>query len=154
MPIRLAFWGAEELGLYGSRRYVAALTPSERERIHAYVNLDMVGSPNAVRAVYAAKDSGQRKQPRAQRIESLLNSLVKPTQHSAGASDHLPFARAGIPVGGVFTGASERGPGGRPRDACYHLACDRLANVDIPLVVRLARATRRAMLVLSRRAKG
>jgi Iap family predicted aminopeptidase len=151
--IRLAFWGAEELGLYGSRRYVAALTPSERERIHAYVNLDMVGSPNAVRAVYAARDSGQRRQPRAQRLESLLNSLVKPTQHSAGASDHLPFARAGIPVGGVFTGASESGPGGRPRDACYHLACDRLANVDIPLVVRLARATRRAMLVLSRQAK-
>ena len=78
---------------------------------------------------------------------------MKPTQHSAGASDHLPFARAGIPVGGVFTGASEKGPGGRPRDACYHLACDRLTNVDIPLVVRLARATRRAMLVLSRQAK-
>ncbi len=32
-PIRLAFWGAEELGLYGSRRYVAALSPAERKRI-------------------------------------------------------------------------------------------------------------------------
>ena len=131
-PIRLAFWGAEELGLYGSRRYVAALSPAERQRIRAYVNLDMVGSRNAVRAVYAAKDSARRIRNGSQRIENVLNGLVKPTEHSSGASDHVPFARAGIPVGGVFTGASQRGPGGRPSDSCYHLACDRLANVDVP----------------------
>jgi aminopeptidase S len=104
-------------------------------------------------AVYAAKDSERRIRAGSQQIENVLNGLVRPTQHSSGASDHLAFARAGIPVGGVFTGASERGPGGRPRDSCYHLACDRLENVDVPLVVRLARDARSAMLALSRQAK-
>jgi Zn-dependent M28 family amino/carboxypeptidase len=67
-----------------------------------------------------------------------------------GASDHAPFARAGIPVGGLFTGADERktpaqttvfgGVAGAPYDACYHQACDRLANVDVAEATVLARA--------------
>ena len=48
--------------------------------------------------------------------------------------------RAGIEVGGVFTGASERvsardarrfgARAGRPADPCYHRACDTLRNAD------------------------
>ena len=52
--LRFGFWGAEELGLYGSRRYVASLSPAERRRITGYLNLDMLGSPNAVRYLYGA----------------------------------------------------------------------------------------------------
>ena len=37
--LRLAFWGAEEEGLIGSRHYVRGLSPGEREAIAAYVNL-------------------------------------------------------------------------------------------------------------------
>ena len=43
--LRLGFWGGEELGLLGSRRYVNRLARDERRRIAAYLNLDMVGSP-------------------------------------------------------------------------------------------------------------
>jgi hypothetical protein len=56
-----------------------------------------------------------------------------------------------VPVGGVFSGASEAGPGGRPRDPCYHLACDGLANVDARLTARMARAVARALARLSER---
>ena len=52
--LRFGFWGAEELGLYGSRRYVASLSAAERRRITGYLNLDMLGSPNAVRYLYGA----------------------------------------------------------------------------------------------------
>jgi aminopeptidase S len=62
-----------------------------------------------------------------------------------GASDHAPFADSGIPVNGLYTGSSERGPGGRPRDPCYHLPCDTLANVDRRVLLRMARATVRAL---------
>ena len=42
---RFAFWGAEELGLLGSSHYVEALSATELQRIRAYLNFDMVSSP-------------------------------------------------------------------------------------------------------------
>jgi Iap family predicted aminopeptidase len=138
-PVRLAFWGAEELGLIGSRRYVAGLHETERERIAAYVNLDMVGSPNPARGVYSDADPG---------VERLLRRLVGPgaeEENAGGNSDHAPFQRAGIPVGGLFTGA------GRPHDPCYHRACDDIDNVDMPVLVEMARAAGEAVERLSAR---
>ena len=53
--VRLAFWGAEELGLVGARRYIRSLTAGERRRIRAYLNLDMVGSELATPGSVMAK---------------------------------------------------------------------------------------------------
>jgi len=138
-PIRLAFWGAEELGLIGSRRYVRGLSPAEREAIAAYINLDMVGSPEPAHGVYSDTDPG---------IERLLTRLVGPDAEEesvGGNSDHAPFERAGIPVGGLFTGA------GRPHDPCYHRACDDLDNIDMPVLVEMSRAAGEAVERLSAR---
>ena len=49
-----------------------------------------------------------------------------------------------MPVNGLYTGSTERGPGGRPRDPCYHLACDTLDNVNRPVLLRMARTAERA----------
>jgi Iap family predicted aminopeptidase len=137
--VRLAFWGAEELGLIGSRRYVGELEREEREEIAAYMNLDMVGSPNPAQGVYSDADPD---------IESLLRRLVGQgveEENAGGRSDHAPFQRAGIPVGGLFTGA------GAPHDPCYHRACDDIDNVDMPILVKMARAAGEAMERLSAR---
>jgi Iap family predicted aminopeptidase len=138
-PVRLAFWGAEELGLIGSRHYVNELEPEEREEIAAYVNLDMVGSPEPARGVYSDADP---------EIERLLRRLVGPgaEEENAGAnSDHAPFERAGIPVGGLFTGAGE------PHDPCYHRACDDVDNIDMPILETMTRAAGEAVERLSAR---
>jgi aminopeptidase S len=66
-----------------------------------------------------------------------------------GQSDHAPFAEAGVRVGGLFTGADDLGPKGQPHDACYHRACDRLANVDLEMLERMADATARAVFRLT-----
>jgi Zn-dependent M28 family amino/carboxypeptidase len=145
--VRLAFWGAEELGLHGSRRYVRALSAEQRREIAAYLNLDMVGSPNAVPAVYSDGDA---------RVTSVLRRAHPGREEgvaAAGRSDHGPFEDADIPVGGLYTGSEESGPGGRPRDPCYHLACDTLNNVDREVLLRMARATLRAVRRLSAQAK-
>jgi Iap family predicted aminopeptidase len=152
-PVRLGFWGAEEFGIYGSRRYVAKLSRIERRGIGAYVNLDMVGSPNPVTTVYGARESRPRARAEARRVARLLRARVHSAGSTGGASDHVPFAAAGVPVGGVFTGATDRGPGGRARDPCYHLACDRLRNVNIGVLTRVARATKGTLGALSRQAK-
>jgi Iap family predicted aminopeptidase len=137
--VRLAFWGAEELGLIGSRRYVRELRPEEREEITAYVNLDMVGSPEPAHGVYSDADP---------EIEQLLRRLVGPRaeeENAGGNSDHAPFERADIPVGGLFTGAGE------PHDPCYHRACDDIDNIDMPVLVRMSRAAGEAVERLSAR---
>jgi hypothetical protein len=135
--VRLAFWGAEELGLIGSRRYLRRLDRAERERLAAYLNLDMVGSPSPKRGVYSDGDPG---------IERLLRRLVGPEaeeENATGRSDHAPFQRAGIPVGGLFTGA------GKPNDPCYHRVCDDLDNVNMPILVEMARTAGEALERLS-----
>jgi aminopeptidase S len=75
-------------------------------------------------------------------------------------SDHLPFLRAGIPVGGIYTGGPELktraqarrwgGRAGQPRDPCYHRFCDDLSNVDAGLVARMANVTLAGMSELAR----
>jgi Zn-dependent M28 family amino/carboxypeptidase len=148
--IRLGFWTAEELGLYGSRAYVRGLSAAERRRIRSYVNLDMVGSPNAVLETYGsgATEAALRRELDARG--------PKPDRSSIGAaSDHASFQRAGIEVGGVFTGASGRvsagsaerfgATAGRPADPCYHRACDTLQNVDRGSVETIADAVEAAL---------
>jgi hypothetical protein len=152
--VRLAFWQAEELGLYGSRRHVAGLAPAERARLRAYLNLDMVGSPNGAPSTYG------RGEAEAALRQALDDVGPRPLRTSlGGASDHAPFARAGVEVGGVFTGADERVSRGaarrfglrakRPADACYHRACDRLANIDRRLLSRVTAATLAALRALA-----
>ena len=81
-------------------------------------------------------------------IERLLRRLVGPRAEEENAgenSDHAPFQRAGIPVGGLFTGA------GRPHDPCYHRACDDIDNIAMPVLVAMARAAGEAVERLSAR---
>jgi hypothetical protein len=128
LPLRFGFWGAEEIGLVGSRRYVAGLDAAERRRIAAYVNLDMVGTPDATPEVYDGAPriaaALRRHLPRAAGEVQLRNS-----------SDHAAFERAGIPVGGIFTGL----------DDCYHERCDTRRNVDLGVLRTSARAARAAI---------
>jgi len=145
--VRLAFWAAEELGLLGSRHYVQSLGESDRKRIKAYLNLDMVGSPHPVAQLYADGDP---------KLAAVLRAAYPGRLGGADigqASDHTFFDLAGIPVNGLYTGSSERAPGGGARDPCYHLACDTTKNVDAAMLLRMARTTARALRALSARHK-
>jgi hypothetical protein len=150
--LRFAFWGAEELGLVGSSAYVQGLSEAERERIAGVLNFDMVASRNFGRFVY----DGDTQPPGSTRIEQLFRDYFaahgQPVEDISlgGASDHAPFAEAGIPVGGLFTGADSvkssaearrfGGRAGRPYDACYHQSCDTLANINLAALSQMADA--------------
>jgi Zn-dependent M28 family amino/carboxypeptidase len=130
--LRLGFWAAEELGLYGSRHYVGALNRAQRRAITAYVNLDMVGSPHPRPVVYDTDDI----------VERTLRSAFPGDEAEielGGSSDHASFEKAGIPVGGLFTGASEK------TDPCYHRACDTERSADADMAARMAQATATAL---------
>lgn len=148
--VRFAWWGAEEAGLIGSRAYVAGLSAAEKAKITLYLNFDMIGSPNHVFFVYDGDNSdnvGAGPGPAGsarieQTFEAFYNSRGLPSKGTDfdGRSDYGPFIAAGIPSGGLFTGAEGvktaaeaalwGGTAGAPYDPCYHLACDTYANVN------------------------
>jgi Zn-dependent M28 family amino/carboxypeptidase len=150
--LRFGFWAAEEPGLLGSTDYVQGLPPAERDRIALYMNYDMVGSPNYAFLVYDADESsfpapaGLTIPAGSTAIEDLYESYYtlvgEPYDDTAfdGRSDYQAFITAGIPSGGLFTGAEAvkteqqaaiwGGTAGEQFDLCYHRACDTVDNVD------------------------
>jgi Zn-dependent M28 family amino/carboxypeptidase len=149
--VRFAWWGDEEGGLIGSTAYVNGLSQAEKDRIALYLNYDMVGSPNYIFMVYDADQSTFEAPvavpPGSTAIEDLYESYYtlvgEPYDDTAfdGRSDYQAFIEAGIPSGGLFTGAevvkTEQqaaiwgGTAGEQFDPCYHLACDTFDNVDL-----------------------
>ncbi|MGI5350905.1 M28 family metallopeptidase [Streptomyces sp. CA-250714] len=135
--LRFAWWGAEEEGLVGSSHYVDSLSKDELGKIDTYLNFDMIGSPNAGHFVYdddAAVASVFKEWFSSKKVET------EPSEETNGRSDHAPFKKAGVTVGGTFTGAGEKktqaqadkwgGTAGKAYDECYHSACDDISNID------------------------
>ena len=131
--LRLGFWTAEEPGLFGSRHYVRTLAASERRRIRAYINLDMVGTPDERIDVYDGDNPVERA------LRSGLAGRESETD-IGGDSDHAPFERRGVRVGGLFTGVNR----------CYHRRCDTLRNTDAATAARAARGAQAALTRLAR----
>nr|WP_305791246.1 M28 family peptidase [Sutcliffiella cohnii] len=96
--IRFITFGAEELGLLGSRHYVRDLPQEELDRIVANFNLDMVGSRDAGSLVMNTIDGQPNLVTELSQASSLrLNG--EPTRFGrGGSSDHVPFGEAGIPA--------------------------------------------------------
>ena len=153
--LRFGFWAAEELGLLGSADYVEGLSQEERDRIALYLNYDMVGSPNYVFMVYDSDQSTFEVPAEApfeipegsiaieDLYESYYTAIGEPYDDTefSGRSDYEAFILAGIPSGGLFTGAEEiktedqaaiwGGTAGDAFDPCYHQECDDFENVDL-----------------------
>lgn len=149
--VRFAFWGAEEEGLLGSQYYVDNLPQAGRDKIALMLDFDMLASPNYVNFVYDGDDSAGENnvEPPAGSgaIEKAFNDYfasrglaTDPTPFN-GRSDYNAFITAGIPAGGVFTGAegiktpeqakTYGGTAGVAYDPCYHSVCDRYDNVNL-----------------------
>jgi Zn-dependent M28 family amino/carboxypeptidase len=160
--VRFALWAAEEYGLLGSNAYVANLADEDRQSITAYLNLDMLGSRNGFPFVYTF--------PEAESSSKAITYFLVGAFDAAGmeaeltdvgaASDHNAFREARIPVGGIFSGASEGksreqaalfgGTAGLAMDACYHLACDTVSNVNVEEVAIYAETAAEAVLAIAR----
>jgi aminopeptidase YwaD len=93
--LSFALFGAEELGLIGSGKYVASLGDGARS-LRAMLNLDMVG----VGDHFEIGGTGERSRDLGRRGLEAAQSLgyrAIPFD-PGGASDHAPFAAAGVPA--------------------------------------------------------
>jgi Zn-dependent M28 family amino/carboxypeptidase len=162
--VRFMWFGAEEAGLLGSEHYVSTLTATQIKNISVMLNFDMVGSPNFVRFVYDGDGSAtpQAGPNGSSVIEDVFlkyfakaGLATEPTAFD-GRSDYGPFIAAGIPAGGLFTGAEEiktpeqamvyGGTAGIAYDPCYHQPCDTFANNNDTGLDQMSDATADAVL--------
>ncbi|MBJ7340246.1 M28 family peptidase [Mycolicibacterium sp.] len=152
--VRFAFWGAQDTGLQGSSTYVANLDRGALDDIAMYLDFDLLGSTNAG---YFTLDGDQSGQPNPavpgdrvpagsagveRTLAGYLNLAgVRPADQPLGlASDYSAFLRAGIPIGGITTGSSQRktatqarlwgGRAGVAFDPNYQSPGDTITNVD------------------------
>ncbi|MDK7750446.1 M20/M25/M40 family metallo-hydrolase [Brevibacterium sp. UMB10442] len=150
--VRIGIWGAEEVGLVGSTHYVESLSEEELGKITSYLNYDMIGSNNyAVSTLDANGDyrdipEGVTVPEGSVELEELYTDYFESVDQPyigaefSGRSDYQAFMDAGIPVGGVNSGADEvkteeeaklfGGEVGKQLDTNYHKITDTLENVN------------------------
>lgn len=151
--LRFGFWGAEELGLIGSRNYVESLDLAALKNIALYLNFDMLASPNPGYFTYDGDQSlpmdarGKPVVPEGsagieRTLAAYLKSAGKTAQDTSfdGRSDYDGFTLAGIPAGGLFSGAEGKmsadqaklwgGTADQPFDPNYHQKGDTLDHID------------------------
>jgi hypothetical protein len=134
------FHGAEERGLLGSRWYVMHPTVP-RERIVAVLNGDMIGRNNPDSAALLGVQPPHRNSADLAQLALDANARVthfaldtiwdRPT-HPEGwyfRSDHLPYARVGIPSLMFST----------LLHADYHTPRDEPSRIDVPKLTRMTR---------------
>jgi Zn-dependent M28 family amino/carboxypeptidase len=165
--VRFAFWGAEEEGLHGSTYYVNQLTARQQKDIAVNLNFDMIGSPNFVRFVYDGDGDafGTSGPSGSGTVEDVFLDYfasqglqTEPTEFD-GRSDYEAFINAGIPAGGLFSGAEDiktaeqaaiyGGTADTAYDACYHQACDNLSNLNKTSIEQLADGAAHATLTFA-----
>lgn len=152
--VRFGFWGAEEVGLVGSASYVESLDANALKDIALYLNYDMLASPNPAYFTYDGDQSAppdpNSAPPRVpegsagieRTLVAYLDSVGKVAQDTSfeGRSDYDAFTRAGIPSGGIFSGAESKktleeaklwgGTADEPFDPNYHQKTDTLDKID------------------------
>ena len=91
--IRFIFFGSEETGLHGSNHYVNSLSKTERGKIKAMLNLDVVGTGSHMTI------SGEINLQNLALQVAARDALNVKVQHlRRGTSDHSSFSNAGIPA--------------------------------------------------------
>ncbi|GBQ82358.1 aminopeptidase [Gluconacetobacter johannae DSM 13595] len=135
--VMFAAWTAEERGLLGSTWYAAhPLAPLAKTAANFTIDvLQMAGPAHNAFVIGAGQDSLQDDLAAAARTQGrIVQPEARPERGAFYRADHLPFARAGVPVvammgmagpydllsGGVAAGEAWL----KAYMACYHQACD------------------------------
>ncbi|KAH0294811.1 Zn-dependent exopeptidase, partial [Aureobasidium sp. EXF-3399] len=143
--VRFGWWAGEEEGLLGSTYYAEQLSAAENQKIRLFMDYDMMASPNGVFQIYNSTN-GQNPAGSGE-LRVLYEDWYKEQGLNYtyivfdGRSDYVGFLDAGIPSGGIATGAEGiktkeeasifGGEAGSQYDPCYHELCDDIHNLDL-----------------------
>jgi len=132
--LRFVLFGGEEQGLFGSTHHVRRLPAADRSRIHAVVNMDMVGTRNtpAPTVLLEGAPASQAVIDGLAEAAAAHTGLVVQTSQNPFNSDHVPFLDAGIPAVLTIEGADST-------NHAVHTAGDTLDRVDRALLLEILR---------------
>lgn len=130
--LRLILFGGEEQGLFGSRQYVASLSPAQRKRIRAVVHMDMIGAVNATPAAVLLEGAllSQSVVEGLADAAATYSSLKVQTSLHPFNSDHVSFLNAAVPAVLTIEGTDDA-------NSSIHSANDTLAHIDFSLAVEI-----------------
>ncbi|MBP5211013.1 MAG: M20/M25/M40 family metallo-hydrolase [Bacteroidales bacterium] len=100
--IRLALWGGEEQGLYGSRGYMESYLYKNQQKLPGYdkfaLYLNMDNGSGRFRGIYLERNDGAFPFFEAwmKNIESIGFNYLSP--RTTGSTDHVTFQRIGLPA--------------------------------------------------------
>jgi Peptidase family M28/PA domain len=149
--VRFVFWGSGE---QGATKYARGLARDQLDAVALYLGVDAIASPNAGYFTYDGDQSGQPNPeipPQTvpagsagveRTLAGFLNlGGMRPADMPLSkTADYAPFMAAGVPIGGLTTGWSQRktevqarlwgGRAGVPFDPNYQTARDTIDNID------------------------
>ena len=133
--VRFVLFGAEEIGLFGSRHYVDALAEDQIAETIAMLNIDVPGSGKHLDFIGTPELTNH-----AIEIAAEIGADYEPAGLPEGASsDHAPFHEAGIPV--IFILANDLSRINSPADDIKWINPTLMgwsADIGIQLLDRLA----------------
>ncbi len=127
-------FGGEEQGLFGSKHFVRSLSASQRSRVLAVVNMDMIGALNTV-APTVLLEGRVVSQPLLDGLAdaaSRYTGLNVETSVNAANSDHVPFLDKGIPAVLTIEGADSTSEE-------IHTSRDTLDRINFDLALEILR---------------
>lgn len=139
-PFTLVFvaFGAEEMGLLGSKHYVETLDKKLRGRMVAMLNFDMVGRLGAEQGLVIAGMGTSSVWPKLVDL-ARGDQEVRASDDGYGASDQTSFYEAGLPVLHFFTGTHSD----------YHKPSDDIDKINFAGAARIASIATRVVHTLS-----
>ena len=133
--LRFVLFGGEEQGLFGSKQYVAGLSASERAKIQAVINMDMIGSLNSPAPSSVLLEGASLSQSVIDGLNeaaATYTQLTVQTSLQPANSDHVPFIRAGLPAVLTIEGADHT-------NGTVHSKEDTIDRIDYDLAMEILR---------------
>ncbi len=132
--VQFVAFGAEEMGLLGSKHLVAQLSDSDKQAILAMLNFDMVGRLQGDSLVVSGVGTSSA-WPKLLEQAAAGGLKIRPSEDGFGASDQTSFYAAGIPVLHFFSGTH----------GDYHKPSDDLDKINVPGAVAISDLTVRVI---------
>ena len=132
--LRLILFGGEEQGLFGSKHYVGSISKAEKKRIHAVVNMDMIGVTNTATRTVLIEGAPISKTviDDLSKAAATFTQLKVETSLTPFASDHVPFINAQVPAVLTIEGADSTNDN-------IHSERDTLDKIDSEMALEILR---------------
>jgi Zn-dependent M28 family amino/carboxypeptidase len=132
--LKLVLFGGEEQGLFGSKNFVAAMSPAARERVRAVVHMDMIASLNSASPTVLLEGAAvsQGVIDRLAAAASTYTGLAVQTSLNPFNSDHVPFIRKSMPAVLTIEGTDDA-------NHSIHSPRDTLDRINFDLALEILR---------------